>query len=45
MASVANDPKAQRAMQSLQREMVVMKLIHHPNIMDMYDVFEDDKDL
>lgn len=32
-------------MQSIQREMVVMKLIHHPHIMDMYDVYEDDYDL
>lgn len=39
------DPKAERVMQSIRREMVVMKLIHHPHIMDMYDVFEDQDEL
>lgn len=39
------DPKAERVMQSIRREMVVMKLIHHPNIMDMYDVYEDQDEL
>lgn len=39
------DPKAERVMQSIRREMVVMKLIHHPHVMDMYDVYEDKDDL
>lgn len=37
--------RAERVMQSIRREMVVMKLIHHPHIMDMYDVFEEQDEL
>ncbi|KAF9518987.1 hypothetical protein BS47DRAFT_119079 [Hydnum rufescens UP504] len=39
------DRKSEKVMQSIRREMVVMKLIHHPHIMDMYDVYEDDNEL
>ena len=39
------DPKAEKVMQSIRREMVVLKLIHHPHIMDMYDVYEDEEEL
>ena len=39
------DPKAEKVMQSIRREMVVLKLIHHPHIMDMYDVYEDEVEL
>jgi hypothetical protein len=34
------DPKLEKAMFSIQREMVIMKLISHPNVMSMYDVWE-----
>lgn len=34
-----------KALMNIQREMVIMKLIHHPNIMSMYDVYETDTHL
>lgn len=34
-----------KALMNIQREMVIMKLIHHPNIMSMYDVYETDTNL
>jgi len=31
--------------QKLEREITLMKLIQHPNIMQLYDVYETDRDL
>ncbi|KAF8317788.1 uncharacterized protein EI90DRAFT_3084997 [Cantharellus anzutake] len=39
------DAKAEKVMQSIRREMVVLKLIHHPHIMHMYDVYENEDEL
>lgn len=37
--------KQDKAMLGIRREIVIMKLIDHPNIMGLYDVFEADNDL
>ena len=36
---------ADRVLRDLEREIVVMKLIEHPNIMRLYDVWETSSDL
>ncbi|KAG8851968.1 hypothetical protein FRB96_008983 [Tulasnella sp. 330] len=37
--------KHEKLLMSIQREIVIMKLIDHPNIMALYDVFEADNEL
>ncbi|KDQ07769.1 hypothetical protein BOTBODRAFT_119569, partial [Botryobasidium botryosum FD-172 SS1] len=39
------DLKAEKIMRGVHREMVILKLIHHPNVMAMYDVWEEESDL
>lgn len=39
------DEEAQRILHSIEREIVIMKLIEHPNIMRLYDVWETSTEL
>jgi len=42
---LAEAAKAERQRLGIDREIIMMKLMDHPNIMGMYDVWEGDKEL
>jgi len=44
-SSAAADSKAEKYAFGLEREIVIMKLIDHPNVMSLHDVWETDKEL
>lgn len=39
------DPDGSVLQKKLEREIAIMKLVHHPNIMSLYDVYESNEEL
>ncbi len=39
------DVKANKMILGIEREIVIMKLIEHPNLLGLWDVYETSKDL
>lgn len=37
--------RAEKLLRGIEREIVIMKLIDHPNVLSLYDVWETEKDL
>lgn len=37
--------KQEKVLHGIEREIVIMKLIDHPNVLSLYDVWETDHDL
>lgn len=37
--------RAEKLLLGIEREIVIMKLIDHPNVLSLYDVWETDQDL
>lgn len=37
--------KSEKVLQGIEREIVIMKLIDHPNVMNLYDVWETNGEL
>jgi serine/threonine protein kinase len=37
--------KQEKAILGIEREIVIMKLVDHPNVMSLYDVWETSKEL
>lgn len=40
-----SDAKKAEGSKKLEREITIMKLIHHPNVLQLYDVYETNKEL
>jgi serine/threonine protein kinase len=45
MKKTQNDSEKETAIKKIEREIVLMRLVKHPNIMQLYDVYESDTDL
>ena len=44
-ATSKEEDKCEKVKHSIEREVVIMKLIQHPNVIQLYDVYEDSENM
>jgi serine/threonine-protein kinase HSL1 (negative regulator of Swe1 kinase) len=44
-ATSKKEDKCEKVKHSIEREVVIMKLIQHPNVIQLYDVYEDSENM